>query len=134
MEKALSASSVRDFERAISMVSYGFDTIEDFYAKSSTRDVINKVKVPVLFIQVLFPTVILLCVMILLNCSVGCFISIWLVSIDGARAPIDTIIMCFFRLLWLLLTTSIYYLALFGASTHSLVDNSFNFISCSCIA
>lgn len=37
------------------MVSYGFDTIEDFYAKSSTRDVINKVKVPALFIQVLFP-------------------------------------------------------------------------------
>ncbi|XP_057767762.1 uncharacterized protein LOC130988029 [Salvia miltiorrhiza] len=51
VEKALSASSVRDFEKAISMVSYGFDTIEDFYAKSSTRDVINKVKVPVLFIQ-----------------------------------------------------------------------------------
>lgn len=37
------------------MVSYGFDTIEDFYAKSSTRDVVGKVKVPVLFIQVLFP-------------------------------------------------------------------------------
>ncbi|KAL1547864.1 hypothetical protein AAHA92_16171 [Salvia divinorum] len=51
VERALSASSVRDFERAISMVSYGFDTIEDFYAKSSTRDVIDKVKVPVLFIQ-----------------------------------------------------------------------------------
>ncbi|KAG6428532.1 hypothetical protein SASPL_112784 [Salvia splendens] len=51
VEKALSASSVRDFERAISMVSYGYDTIEDFYAKSSTRDVIDKVKVPVLFIQ-----------------------------------------------------------------------------------
>lgn len=54
VERALAASSVRDFERAISMVSYGYDTIEDFYAKSSTRDVIDKVKVPVLFIQVLF--------------------------------------------------------------------------------
>lgn len=51
VESALSASSVRDFERAISMVSYGFDTLDDFYAKSSTRDVINKVQVPVLFIQ-----------------------------------------------------------------------------------
>ncbi|KAH6837506.1 hypothetical protein C2S53_001029 [Perilla frutescens var. hirtella] len=51
VESALSASSVRDFERAISMIPYGFDTIEDFYAKSSTRDVIDKVKVPVLFIQ-----------------------------------------------------------------------------------
>lgn len=35
------------------MVSYGYDTIEEFYAKSSTRDVVGKVKVPVLFIQVL---------------------------------------------------------------------------------
>ncbi|KAI3443511.1 hypothetical protein Pfo_000176 [Paulownia fortunei] len=51
VERALSASSIRDFETAISMVSYGFDTIEDFYAKSSTRDVVGKVKVPVLFIQ-----------------------------------------------------------------------------------
>ncbi|KAK6147583.1 hypothetical protein DH2020_018495 [Rehmannia glutinosa] len=51
VEKALSASSIRDFERAISMVSYGFDTIEEFYAKSSTRDVVGRVKVPVLFIQ-----------------------------------------------------------------------------------
>lgn len=101
MERALSASSVRDFERAISMVSYGFDTIEDFYAKSSTRDVIDKVKVPVLFIQVLLPTVILLCLMVLINCSVGCSISICLVSINGASAPIGTVIMCFFHLMWL---------------------------------
>ncbi|GFP85518.1 embryogenesis-associated protein emb8 [Phtheirospermum japonicum] len=51
VEKALSASSTREFERAISMVSHGFDTIEDFYEKSSTRDVVGRVKVPVLFIQ-----------------------------------------------------------------------------------
>ncbi|CAA0818705.1 alpha/beta-Hydrolases superfamily protein [Striga hermonthica] len=51
VEKALSASSTREFERAISMISYGFDTIEDFYEKSSTRDVVGRVKVPVLFIQ-----------------------------------------------------------------------------------
>ncbi|KAL6560067.1 hypothetical protein OROHE_006305 [Orobanche hederae] len=51
VEKALSASSTREFESAISMVSYGFDSIEDFYAKSSTRDVVGRVKVPVLFIQ-----------------------------------------------------------------------------------
>ncbi|KAL6521319.1 hypothetical protein OROGR_017888 [Orobanche gracilis] len=51
VEKALSASSTQEFESAISMVSYGFDTIEDFYAKSSTRDVVGRVKVPVLFIQ-----------------------------------------------------------------------------------
>ncbi|KAL0410375.1 UNVERIFIED_CONTAM: Embryogenesis-associated protein [Sesamum latifolium] len=51
VERALSASSTRDFDGAISIVSHGFDTIEDFYAKSSTRDVIGKVKIPVLFIQ-----------------------------------------------------------------------------------
>lgn len=52
MEQALSASSVRDFEKAISMVSYGFEAIEDFYSKSSTRGVVGNVKIPVLFIQV----------------------------------------------------------------------------------
>lgn len=52
MEKALLAKSVRDFEEAISMVSYGFGDIEDFYSKSSTRNVIKDIKIPVLFIQV----------------------------------------------------------------------------------
>lgn len=54
VENALFATSVRDFEKAISMVSYGFNSIEDFYAKSSTRDVVGKVKIPLLFIQVMF--------------------------------------------------------------------------------
>lgn len=52
MEKALLAKSVQDFEKTISMVSHGFDAIEDFYANSSTRGVIGNVKIPVLFIQV----------------------------------------------------------------------------------
>ncbi|KAJ9687863.1 hypothetical protein PVL29_013878 [Vitis rotundifolia] len=51
VEKALSAKTVRDFEQAISMVSYGFDSIEDFYSKSSTRGIVGNVKIPVLFIQ-----------------------------------------------------------------------------------
>ncbi|XP_061361617.1 uncharacterized protein LOC133305413 isoform X2 [Gastrolobium bilobum] len=51
VEKALLATSVRDFEEAISMVSYGFGAIEDFYSKSSTRNVIRDIKIPVLFIQ-----------------------------------------------------------------------------------
>ncbi|XP_006353768.1 uncharacterized protein [Solanum tuberosum] len=51
VENALLATSVRDFEKAISMVSYGFNAIENFYAKSSTRDVVGKVKIPLLFIQ-----------------------------------------------------------------------------------
>ncbi|EEF46214.1 conserved hypothetical protein [Ricinus communis] len=51
VEKALSAKSVRDFEKAISMISYGFEEIEDFYSKSSTRDVVGNVKIPVLFLQ-----------------------------------------------------------------------------------
>ncbi|KAI4377488.1 hypothetical protein MLD38_015102 [Melastoma candidum] len=51
VEKALDAKSVREFEQAISMVSYGFDAIEDFYSTSSTRDLVGYVKIPVLFIQ-----------------------------------------------------------------------------------
>lgn len=54
VENALLATSVREFEKAISMVSYGFDAVEDFYAKSSTRDVVGRVKIPLLFIQVTF--------------------------------------------------------------------------------
>ncbi|KAJ0983767.1 hypothetical protein J5N97_002123 [Dioscorea zingiberensis] len=49
--KALSATSLRDFDAAISMVSYGFDFIEDFYSNSSTRELVSSVKIPVLFIQ-----------------------------------------------------------------------------------
>ncbi|KEH32418.1 uncharacterized protein [Medicago truncatula] len=49
--KALLAKSVRDFEEAISMVSYGFVDIEDFYTKASTRNMIKDIKIPVLFIQ-----------------------------------------------------------------------------------
>ncbi|OWM74351.1 hypothetical protein CDL15_Pgr013255 [Punica granatum] len=51
VEKALSTNSVRDFERAISMVPYEFEAVEDFYSRSSTRDLVGNVKVPVLFIQ-----------------------------------------------------------------------------------
>ncbi|KAF9616109.1 hypothetical protein IFM89_028575 [Coptis chinensis] len=51
VEKALSATSLRDFEREISMVAYGFKTIEEFYSKSSTRELVGNVKIPVLFIQ-----------------------------------------------------------------------------------
>lgn len=53
MGKALLAKSVRDFEEAISMVSYGFVDIEDFYTKASTRNMIKDIKIPVLFIQVI---------------------------------------------------------------------------------
>ncbi|KAL2940524.1 Embryogenesis-associated protein EMB8 [Bienertia sinuspersici] len=51
VEKALSADSVRDFEKSISMVSHGFDTIEEFYTNSSTRSLVGKLKIPVLFVQ-----------------------------------------------------------------------------------
>ncbi|XP_050216132.1 uncharacterized protein LOC126667212 isoform X2 [Mercurialis annua] len=51
VEKALKAKSVRDFEKAVSMVSYGCTEIEDFYFKASTRDLVGNVKIPVLFIQ-----------------------------------------------------------------------------------
>ncbi|XP_010261719.1 PREDICTED: uncharacterized protein LOC104600473 isoform X2 [Nelumbo nucifera] len=51
VEKALSAKSLRDFESAISIVSYGFESTEEFYAKASTRQLVGNVKVPLLFIQ-----------------------------------------------------------------------------------
>ncbi|CAK8563935.1 unnamed protein product [Lathyrus sativus] len=51
VEKALLAKSIRDFEEAISMVSYGFVDLEDFYRNSSSRNMIKDVKIPVLFIQ-----------------------------------------------------------------------------------
>lgn len=50
--KALAATSLREFDTAVSMVSYGFDFIEDFYSNSSTRELVGSVKIPVLFIQV----------------------------------------------------------------------------------
>lgn len=51
VERALQARSLKDFEEAISMVSYGFDSIEEFYVNSSSRDVVGNVKIPLLFIQ-----------------------------------------------------------------------------------
>ncbi|KAJ9538819.1 hypothetical protein OSB04_031552 [Centaurea solstitialis] len=51
VEKALQARSLKDFDEAISMVSYGFDSVEEFYVKSSSSDVVGNVKIPLLFIQ-----------------------------------------------------------------------------------
>lgn len=52
VQKALSASSLRDFDEAISMVSHGFDTLDVFYSATSTRQLITRMKIPLLFIQV----------------------------------------------------------------------------------
>ncbi|ERN05508.1 uncharacterized protein LOC18433688 [Amborella trichopoda] len=49
--EGLSATSLRDFEKAISMVSYGYNTVEEFYLKSSTRESVGSLKIPVIFIQ-----------------------------------------------------------------------------------
>ncbi|OAY76761.1 Embryogenesis-associated protein EMB8 [Ananas comosus] len=46
VQKALSATSVRDFDVGISMVSYGFDSVEAFYAKNSSRQLVGGVKIP----------------------------------------------------------------------------------------
>ncbi|CAL5088180.1 unnamed protein product [Urochloa decumbens] len=51
VQKALSARSLRDFDGAISMVSHGFDTLDDFYSENSTRLSVARVKIPLLFIQ-----------------------------------------------------------------------------------
>ncbi|KAJ8648299.1 hypothetical protein MRB53_001322 [Persea americana] len=49
--EGLSATTLRDFEKAISMISYGFEDIEEFYSKSSTRQLVGRLKIPVLFMQ-----------------------------------------------------------------------------------
>ncbi|XP_073100853.1 uncharacterized protein [Elaeis guineensis] len=49
--KALSATSIRDFDEAVSMISYGCHAVEDFYSKISTRQSVSSLKIPVLFIQ-----------------------------------------------------------------------------------
>ncbi|KAL6846192.1 hypothetical protein ACP4OV_023640 [Aristida adscensionis] len=51
VQQALSASCLRDFDGAISMVSHGFDTLDDFYSENSTRLSVSHVKIPLLFIQ-----------------------------------------------------------------------------------
>ncbi|KAI3995389.1 hypothetical protein MKX01_040505, partial [Papaver californicum] len=51
VEKALAATSLRDFDQAISMVSCGYEAMEEFYSKSSTRELVDKVMIPTLFIQ-----------------------------------------------------------------------------------
>ncbi|KAI3902149.1 hypothetical protein MKW92_008558 [Papaver armeniacum] len=42
VEKALADTSLRDFDQAISMVSCGYEEIEEFYSKSSTRESVDK--------------------------------------------------------------------------------------------
>uniref|UniRef100_J3MXS3 AB hydrolase-1 domain-containing protein n=1 Tax=Oryza brachyantha TaxID=4533 RepID=J3MXS3_ORYBR len=51
VQKALSANCLHDFDGAISMISHGFSTVDDFYSENSTRLSISHVKIPVLFIQ-----------------------------------------------------------------------------------
>jgi predicted alpha/beta-fold hydrolase len=55
LDKALAATSVREFDAAISRVAYGFETLEDFYATASSLNNISSVQTPLLFIQVSLP-------------------------------------------------------------------------------
>ena len=34
------------------MISYGFEKLEEFYSTSSTRSLVGRLKIPVLFIEV----------------------------------------------------------------------------------
>jgi predicted alpha/beta-fold hydrolase len=49
--KGLSATTVREFDKAISMVSNGFGDIHAFYEYSSSRSWIDNIEVPLLCIQ-----------------------------------------------------------------------------------
>ncbi|KAK3001919.1 hypothetical protein RJ639_021158 [Escallonia herrerae] len=51
VEKALSATSIRDFDEGISMLSHGIEAVDDFYTEFSTLHLVENVKIPLLFIQ-----------------------------------------------------------------------------------
>ncbi|KAL5995768.1 hypothetical protein ACLOJK_025838 [Asimina triloba] len=48
VDAGLSAKSVHDFDEAISMISYGYEAVEEFYAKSSTGQLVGRLKIPIL--------------------------------------------------------------------------------------
>ncbi|KAJ3677124.1 hypothetical protein LUZ60_002848 [Juncus effusus] len=51
LEKGLEAVSLREFDEAVSRVSHGCETLDEFYVKSSIGDSVGNVKIPVLFIE-----------------------------------------------------------------------------------
>ncbi|CAM6008624.1 unnamed protein product [Sphagnum balticum] len=51
VERGLAATSLREFETAISRVAYGFETLDNFYANASSASVIEDIQVPLLCIQ-----------------------------------------------------------------------------------
>jgi predicted alpha/beta-fold hydrolase len=51
VERGLAATSLREFETAISSVAYGFETLDNFYANASSASVIEDIQVPLLCIQ-----------------------------------------------------------------------------------
>lgn len=54
VSRALRAKTVREFDTAMSRVSYGFETLEEFYAAASSASKVSNVQVPLLCIQVSF--------------------------------------------------------------------------------
>ena len=52
LNEGLAATSVCEFDAAISRVAYGSETLEDFYAAASSINKISTVQTPLLFIQV----------------------------------------------------------------------------------
>ncbi|XP_024360288.1 embryogenesis-associated protein EMB8-like [Physcomitrium patens] len=51
LRKASTSSTVREFDAAILRVTYGFNTLEEFYTAAGSARYISTVQVPLLFIQ-----------------------------------------------------------------------------------
>lgn len=51
LSTALASTSVREFDATISRVTYGFDTLEEFYSAASSARYVNSVQVPLLCVQ-----------------------------------------------------------------------------------
>uniref|UniRef100_A0A0E0CP52 AB hydrolase-1 domain-containing protein n=1 Tax=Oryza meridionalis TaxID=40149 RepID=A0A0E0CP52_9ORYZ len=49
--KAANARSVRDFDEGLTRVSFGFNSVDDYYSNSSSSDSIKNVSIPLLCIQ-----------------------------------------------------------------------------------
>lgn len=51
LKSALASTSIRDFDASISRVTYGFDTLDEFYSAASSAKYLSSVQVPLLSVQ-----------------------------------------------------------------------------------
>ena len=52
VDRAVNCTDIRAFDDAITRISFGFDTVDDYYATCSSANKIHRVCIPLLCIQV----------------------------------------------------------------------------------